>query len=107
MGALGEQYILGCNKCQCYKPTQHPNFMLQPHKTPTAPWKYIGVDLITQLSRLNGFNSICIYINHYSDQCHLMPCKSNFTAKGAADIHYSNVFHLHGILKKIFSNCGP
>jgi transposase InsO family protein len=36
-----------------------------------------------------------------------MPCKSNLTAEGAADIHYSNVFYLHGISKKIFSNWGP
>jgi hypothetical protein len=37
MGASVEQYILGCDKCQRYKPTQYPNTMLQPHKTPTAP----------------------------------------------------------------------
>jgi transposase InsO family protein len=36
-----------------------------------------------------------------------VPCKSNFTAKGAADIYYSNVFRLHGIPKKIFSDRGP
>jgi transposase InsO family protein len=39
-----------------------------------------------------------------SDQCHLVPCKSNLTAEGAADIHYSDVFRLHGIPKKIFSD---
>jgi hypothetical protein len=34
-------------------------------------------------------------------------CKSNLTAEGAADIHYSDVFRLHRIPKKIFSNQGP
>jgi hypothetical protein len=107
MNASVEQYVLKCNKCQCYKPTQHSNATLQPHETPTAPWEHISVDLITQLPESNGFNSICIYVDHYLDQCHLMPCKSHFTAKGATDIHYSNVFCLHGISKKIFSNWGP
>jgi hypothetical protein len=87
MGTLVEQYVLECDKCQHYKPAQHPNATLQPHKTPTVPWEHVGVDLITQLLESNGFNSICIYVDHYLDQCHLMPCKSNLTAEDAADIH--------------------
>jgi hypothetical protein len=106
MGASVEKYVLGCNKCQCYKPAQYPNTTLQPYEIPTVPWEHVSVDLITQLPRLNGFDSICVYVNHDSDQCHLMPCKSNLTAEGAVDIHYSDVFRLYGILKKIFSDCG-
>jgi transposase InsO family protein len=106
MGASVEQYVLGCDKCQRYKPAQHPNSMLQPHETPTAPWEHVSVDLITQLPGSNGFDSICVYVDHYLDQCHLVPCKSNLTAEDAADIHYSDVFCLHGIPKKIFSDRG-
>jgi hypothetical protein len=47
MDASVEQYILECDKCQRYKPAQHPNSTLQSHKTPAAPWEHIGVDLIT------------------------------------------------------------
>jgi hypothetical protein len=107
MGASVEQYVLGCNKCQRYKLAQHPNATLQPHETPAALWEHVGVDFITQLPGSNGFNSICVYVDHYSDQCHLVPCKSNLTAEGAANIHYSDVFCLHGIPKKIFSDRGP
>jgi transposase InsO family protein len=35
-----------------------------------------------------------------------VPCKSNLTAESAADIHYSDIFRLHGIPKKIFSDWG-
>jgi transposase InsO family protein len=107
MGASVEQYVLGCDKCQRYKPAQHPNSTLQPHKTPAAPWEHVGVDLITQLPGSNGFDSICVYVDHYLDQCHLVPCKSNLIAEGAANIHYSDVFRLHRISKKIFSDWGP
>jgi transposase InsO family protein len=107
MDASVENYVLGCNKCQCYKPAQHPNTTLQPHETPTAPWKHVSVDFITQLPGSNGFNSICVYVDYYLDQYHLVPCKSNLTAEGAANIYYSDVFRLHGILKKIFSDQGP
>jgi transposase InsO family protein len=107
MGASVEQYVLGCDKCQRYKPAQHPNSTLQPHEMPAALWEHVGVNFITQLPGSNRFDSICIYVDHYSDQCHLVPCKSNLTAEGAADIHYSDVFRLHGIPKKIFSDRGP
>jgi hypothetical protein len=106
MGASMEQYVLGCNKCQHYKPAQHLNTTLQLHKTPAAPWKHVSVDLITQLPRLNGLDSVCVYVDYCLDQCHFVPCKSNLTAEGAANIHYSDIFRLHGIPKKIFSDCG-
>jgi hypothetical protein len=107
MGTSVEQYVFGCDKCQRYKPAQHSNAMLRPYETPAASWKHVGVDLITQLPRSNSFDSICVYIDHYLDQCHLMPCKSNLTAEGAADIYYFNVFRFHGIPKKIFFDWGP
>jgi hypothetical protein len=60
-----------------------------------------------QLPLSNYFDSIAVYVDHYSDQAHLVPCKSNLTAKGAADLYYWDVFRLHRISKKVFSNCGP
>jgi hypothetical protein len=60
-----------------------------------------------QLPPSNHFNSIAIYVDHYSDQAHLVLCKSNLTAKGTADLHYQDVFYLHGIPKKVFSDCSP
>jgi hypothetical protein len=46
-------------------------------------------------------------VNHYSDQAHFVPCKSNLTAEGVADLHYRDVFQLYGIPKKVFFNHGP
>lgn len=36
-----------------------------------------------------------------------MPCKSNLTAEGAADIYYRDVFRLHELPKKVLSDRGP
>jgi hypothetical protein len=36
IGASVEQYVFGCDKCQCYKPEQHPNTTLQSYKMPAA-----------------------------------------------------------------------
>jgi hypothetical protein len=101
-----DKYILGCEKCQHYKPAQHSKAVLQPQEVSAGLWQHVGIDLITQLPPSNHFDSIAIYMDHYSDQAHLVPCKSNLTAEGAAELHYWDVFRLHGILKKVFSNYG-
>jgi hypothetical protein len=107
MALFVDKYVLGCEKCQRYKPAQHSKAVLQPQEVPAELWQHIGVDLIIQLPSFNHFNSIAIYVNHYSNQAHLVLCKSNLTAKGAANLHYRDVFYLYGILKKVFSDCGP
>jgi transposase InsO family protein len=107
MASFVDKYILGCEKCQRYKPAQHSKAVLQPQEVPAGPWQHVGVDLITQLPPSNHFDSIAVYVDHYSDQAHLVPCKSNLIAEGAADLHYRDVFRLHGIPKKVFFDRGP
>jgi transposase InsO family protein len=60
-----------------------------------------------QLPPSNHFDSIAIYVDYYSNQTHLVLCKSNLTAKDTANLHYRDVFRLYGIPKKVFSNYGP
>jgi hypothetical protein len=107
MASFVDKYVLDCEKCQCYKPAQHSKVVLQPQEVPAGPWQHVGIDFITQLPPSNHFDSIAVYVDHYSDQAHLVPCKSNLTAEGTANLHYRDVFRLHGIPKKVFSNCGP
>jgi hypothetical protein len=56
---------------------------------------------------VEGFNTIVVYINHYSKQCHILLTISKVNAKGIANIHYREIFHLHEIPAKIISDCGP
>ena len=107
MAADVEKYVLGCDACQRYKPASHPRAVLQPQEVPTRPWENIGVDLITQLPASRGWDSIAVYVDHFSDQTHLSPCKSTITAEGVADLHYKDVFRLHGMPKKVYSDRGP
>jgi hypothetical protein len=106
MALFVDKYILGCEKYKCYKSAQHPKAVLQPQEVSAEPWQHISVDLIMQLPPSNHFNSIAVYVDHYSNQTHLIPCKSNLTAEGTANLYYWVVFHLYGIPKKVFFNCG-
>jgi hypothetical protein len=107
MASFVDKYILGCERCQRYKPAQYPKAVLQPQEVPAGPWQHVGVDLITQLPLSNHFDFIAVYVDHYSDQAHLVPCKFNLTAESAANLYYRDVFCLHEILKKVFSDRSP
>lgn len=107
MGAFVEKYVLGYEVCQCYKSPTHPQAILKFHEVPAGPWEHVGANLIAQLPLSHGFNAIRLYIDYYSDQTHLIPCMSTLTAEGTTDLHYKDIFGLHRISKKIFSNCSP
>jgi len=107
MTTFVNKYVTGCDTCQRYKPTRHPRAILQPHDVPEGPWQTIGVDLITGLPRVKGYDAIVVYVDHYSKQVHVIPTTSDADTERIADIHYREIFRLHGIPTKIVSDRGP
>jgi hypothetical protein len=101
------KYVTGCDTCQRCKPARHPRSTLQPHDVLEGPWQTVGVNLITGLPLVGGYNAIIVYIDHYSKQVHALPTTSDVNAEGVADLHYREIFRLHGIPTKIVSDRGP
>ena len=101
------KYVTGCDASQRNKPACHPRTILQPHEVPNGPWQMIGVDLVTGLPPIEGYDAIAVYIDHYSKQVHVIPTHSEVDVEGIADIHYREVFCLHGVPTKIVSDRGP
>lgn len=75
----------------------HPQLVLQPHDMPEGPWQTIGINLITGFSQIGRYDAIAVYIDHYSKQVHVIPMISDVNVEGIVDIHYKEIFHLHGI----------
>jgi transposase InsO family protein len=107
MTTFVRKYVAGCDTCQRHKPARHPRALLQPHEVPEGPWQTVGVDLITGLPKVGKYDAIVVYIDHYSKQVHALPTTADVDAEGIADIHYREIFRLHGIPAKIVSDRGP
>jgi len=107
MTAFVNKYVAGCDTCQHYKFARHSRAVLQPYDVPEGPWQTIGVNLITGLPRVGEYDAIIVYIDHYSKQVHVLPTTSDVDADGIADIHYREIFRLHGLPAKIVSDRGP
>lgn len=69
----------------------------------------MGVDLIGALptDRHQKTDTICVYVDHYTDQYHLVATKTTVNSEGIANLHYQNVFKLHSLPEKVFSDRGP
>ena len=108
MSLFVKKYVAGCDICQRMKNhPQQPYGPLMPNPVPHGPWEIISVDLITQLPRSRGYDSIAVYVDHHSGQVHCIPCKATIDAEGTADLHYKEIFRLHGIPLKVYSDRGP
>lgn len=80
--------------------------MLHPHAVPEAPWEEVTVNFIGKLLELNGYNVICIVVDCFSKQMHVIPMTTKLIAEGTAKIYHDHIFCLYGLPKKIIHNWG-
>ena len=105
-----QKYISGCTVCQAHKILIHPTV---PAITPLAfkrscPFQNLSVDLITDLSPINGLNSMIVMVNHgLSKGVIFTPCTKTMDTTGIASLFFNNVFKQFGLHKKIVSDCRP
>jgi RNase H-like domain found in reverse transcriptase/Integrase zinc binding domain len=106
------QYVKGCAICQSTKPNMvWPKIPIYPIMTMGVhayPFQMISWDLITDLPKREGFNSILIIIDHNCSKAALFfLCSKEVDTTGVAAIYAWQVFPHYGVPQKIISDRDP
>ena len=98
----------GVQKCQRVKPLrQRHKSVLHPHDVPTEPWQIISINLIGELPESNGYNGICVFVDRFTKQIHVIPTNMTIASEGMAKMYKDQIFQLHGIPTMIIHDRGP
>ena len=68
---------------------------LHPHDVPSEHWQVISVDLIGELPESHGYNAICVVVDNFTKQIHVLPINTTITSEGMARLWHDHVFKLH------------
>ncbi len=103
MGKFIKDYIDMCTTCRSKPVHGKPHGQLKPNKIPDGPGQIVTCNYIVGLPLVDGYNLIQIMVNHHGKLAHLVPCNKEIDAH----IFICKQFQLHGLPRKIISNCGP
>ena len=101
-------YIRNCHTCQCSHTSRHaPHGVLRLLAVSNKPWQDISTDFVTVLPSAEGYDAICIIVDRFTRQRHLIPCTTTIDAEGFAELFIREVFQLHGLPQTVTSDRGP
>ena len=100
-------YVDGCDRCKQTKVLpSRPTGPLQPNEVPEGPWQTITCDLIVDLPKSEGCDSIFVVVDRFSKQAHFIPTTKDVDSKGISELFLKNVWKHHGTPKKVISDRG-
>ena len=106
-----EQYVKGCARCQESKTNVHRSKApLQRFDTPIeeGPFQYVSMDLITDLPKSQGFDSILMIVDQgCSKAAKFIPCTKMIDSTGVALEYLKHLVPWFGLPKRIISDCDP
>jgi hypothetical protein len=86
---------------------QRPAGLLHPLKVPKWKWEEIGMDFFTGLPCTSkGYDSIWVIVDRLTKVAHFIPDNTAYKGSQLAELYMARVVCLHGVPKKIVSDCG-
>ena len=104
-------YVKGCAICQQTKVQTHkhpiPTYCI-PTTPGTLPFRTVAMDLITGLPNRQGFNAILMIVDHGCSRAAIfLPCTTNISGPGIAQLYLDYVYRWFGLPTKIISDRDP
>ena len=88
MATYVKNYVSQCDWCAHFKESNTaPPRKLQSLDTPNMPWVDISTDFITDLPLSNGYDSILVVVDHFSNEVEFIPCNKTVTALETAKLY--------------------
>jgi len=99
------KYVQECFKCQQNK-VQHQKKAgeLHPLEISQGLWQEISIDIIGPLPKSNGMDAIVVIIDQFTNVIQLKAITTNISSEGIAKIYRDDIWKLHGVPRKIFSD---
>jgi len=83
-----------------------PYGLLQSNEAPDRPWKSICMDLITDLPKSGGHDTIMVVIDRLTKMSHFIPCSNDLDAQQFANLFMKEIVRLKGQPHDIITDRG-
>ena len=106
-----ERYVVGCTLCQqnkiCTTKKKTPLYRI-PGDPSMRPFNVIALDLITQLPKANGYNTILTIVDQRCSRAAIfLLCHMMITGEGIAMSYLKNIFPWFRVPSKVISDWDP
>jgi hypothetical protein len=99
------RYVSWCTACNKSKSRLNPHGLYMSLPVPSVPWKDVSMYFVLGLPRTKwGRDSIFVAVDRFSKMAHFILCYRSDNVSHAADLFFSDIVHLHGVLHTIVSN---
>ena len=104
-------YVKGCMACQQNKAlTHHIKVPLYCINVPpeAQPFQVVAMDLITQLPKCEGYDTILTIVDHECSQVAVfIPCSTTITGEGIAKLYFEHIYRWYGLPEQMISDRDP
>jgi len=83
-----------------------PHGLLQSNEAPDRPWKSIAMDFITDLPKLDGYDTILVGSDRLTKMSHFIPCSKDLDAWQFANLFMKEIVRLYGLPHDIITDRG-
>ena len=70
------KYVEECSTCNRVKASRQLKAPPDPLPVPPYPWHTVGLDFVTNLPMVKGYDSVLVAVDHLTRMAHFTPCRS-------------------------------